>query len=131
MLTAGGGSLPTARRCGNGSCTIPTRWEGRNDRWVTEPDADRGLRRAPRGGRRDGQRLPPRRRGLHPEPQPGLRRSRDAGSGGQHPRLAGETEAVGARETGRYFERQRAVPYRFGADREAVAALVWACEAYG
>jgi len=41
------------------------------------------------------------------------------------------TEAVGARETGRYFERQRAVPCRFGADRDAVAALVRACEAYG
>jgi hypothetical protein len=41
------------------------------------PDADGGLRRTPR------------RRGLHPEPEPWLRLSRDAGSGGEHARLAG------------------------------------------
>ena len=41
------------------------------------------------------------------------------------------TEGVGARETGRYFEPQRAVPCRFGADRDAVAALVQACALYG
>ena len=41
------------------------------------------------------------------------------------------TEASGARETGEYCEHQRAVPCRFGADREAVEVLVRACEAYG
>jgi NAD(P)-dependent dehydrogenase (short-subunit alcohol dehydrogenase family) len=41
------------------------------------------------------------------------------------------TEASGARETGEYYEHQRAVPCRFGADREAVEVLVRACEASG
>jgi NAD(P)-dependent dehydrogenase (short-subunit alcohol dehydrogenase family) len=41
------------------------------------------------------------------------------------------TEAVGAKETGKYFERQRAVSCRFGADRKAVETLYGACEGYG
>jgi NAD(P)-dependent dehydrogenase (short-subunit alcohol dehydrogenase family) len=64
--------------------------------------------------------------------------SRNLGFGGHEtPEQAAQTpawlatEAVGARETGEYFEHRRAVPCRFGADREAVAALVRACEAYG
>jgi NAD(P)-dependent dehydrogenase (short-subunit alcohol dehydrogenase family) len=40
------------------------------------------------------------------------------------------TEAVGAQETGKYFEHQRAVACRFGADRGAVEALYRACEGY-
>jgi NAD(P)-dependent dehydrogenase (short-subunit alcohol dehydrogenase family) len=40
------------------------------------------------------------------------------------------TEAVGARETGKYFERQREAACRFGADRDAVEALYRLCEAY-
>jgi NAD(P)-dependent dehydrogenase (short-subunit alcohol dehydrogenase family) len=40
------------------------------------------------------------------------------------------TEAVRGRETGKYFEHQRAVSCRFGADRDAVEALYRACERY-
>jgi NAD(P)-dependent dehydrogenase (short-subunit alcohol dehydrogenase family) len=41
------------------------------------------------------------------------------------------TEAVGATQTGKYFERQRAVPCRFGADRAGVEALYRTCEGFG
>jgi len=41
------------------------------------------------------------------------------------------TERVGAQETGQYFEHQRQVACRFGADQQAVEALYRACEAYG
>jgi len=41
------------------------------------------------------------------------------------------TEAIGAAATGQYFEGQRAVQCRFGADREAVEALYRACAGYG
>jgi NAD(P)-dependent dehydrogenase (short-subunit alcohol dehydrogenase family) len=41
------------------------------------------------------------------------------------------TDAVGSRETGGYFEHQRKVSCRFGADREAVEALYRACSDYG
>ena len=41
------------------------------------------------------------------------------------------TEAIGAMATGNYFEGQRAVRCRFGADREAVEALYRACAVYG
>jgi len=41
------------------------------------------------------------------------------------------TEAVGANETGRYFERRHKVFCRFGADCNAVEALYRACEGYG
>lgn len=41
------------------------------------------------------------------------------------------TEAVGAIQTGKYFERQRTVPCRFGADRAGVEALYRACEGFG
>lgn len=40
------------------------------------------------------------------------------------------TDAIGARETGKYFEHQREVSCRFGADRDAVEALYRACENY-
>jgi NAD(P)-dependent dehydrogenase (short-subunit alcohol dehydrogenase family) len=40
------------------------------------------------------------------------------------------TEALGAKVTGKYFEHQRAVSCRFGADRDAVEALYRACEGY-
>jgi hypothetical protein len=38
---------------------------------------------------------------------------------------------VGATQTGKYFERQHAVPCRFGADRAGVEALYRACEGFG
>lgn len=41
------------------------------------------------------------------------------------------TDAVGATQTGQYFERQRAVPCRFGADRAGVEALYHTCEDFG
>ena len=41
------------------------------------------------------------------------------------------TEAIGAQVTGKYFERQREVSCRFGADRRAVEALYRACENFG
>ncbi len=41
------------------------------------------------------------------------------------------TGSTGARETGKYFEYQRAVTCRFGTDRDAVEALFRACERYG
>ncbi|WP_206171779.1 SDR family NAD(P)-dependent oxidoreductase [Thiorhodococcus mannitoliphagus] len=41
------------------------------------------------------------------------------------------TEDLGGRETGQYFEHQRSVPCRFGADLAAVEALYEACERYG
>lgn len=41
------------------------------------------------------------------------------------------TEAVGAKETGKYFEHRREVSCRFGTDRGAVEALVRTCETYG
>ncbi len=41
------------------------------------------------------------------------------------------TEAIGARETGKYFEHHREVSCRFGADRDAVEALFLICEGYG
>ena len=40
------------------------------------------------------------------------------------------TEAIGAKETGKYFERQRQVSCRFGTDRDAVEALYRACKSY-
>ena len=40
------------------------------------------------------------------------------------------TEALGAKVTGKYFEHQRAVSCRFGADRDAVEALYRACKGY-
>jgi len=40
------------------------------------------------------------------------------------------TEAIGARETGKYFERKRAVHCRFAADRNAVEALYRVCKSY-
>ena len=40
------------------------------------------------------------------------------------------TEALGAEVTGKYFEHQRAVSCRFGADRDAVEALYRVCEGY-
>jgi NAD(P)-dependent dehydrogenase (short-subunit alcohol dehydrogenase family) len=40
------------------------------------------------------------------------------------------TEAPGAKVTGKYFEHQRAVSCRFGADRDAVEALYRVCEGY-
>jgi NAD(P)-dependent dehydrogenase (short-subunit alcohol dehydrogenase family) len=40
------------------------------------------------------------------------------------------TEAPGATVTGQYFEHQRAVSCRFGADRDAVEALYRVCEGY-
>jgi hypothetical protein len=40
------------------------------------------------------------------------------------------TEAPGAKVTGQYFEHQRAVSCRFGADRDAVEALYRVCEGY-
>ncbi len=41
------------------------------------------------------------------------------------------TDAIGAEVTGKYFEHQRAVSCRFGADRTAVEALYRTCEGYG
>lgn len=41
------------------------------------------------------------------------------------------TEVIGAQKTGKYFERQREVSCRFGADCDAVEALYQACENYG
>ncbi len=41
------------------------------------------------------------------------------------------TEAVGAQETGKYFERHRAVSCRFGANRDAVEVLYRRCAGYG
>ena len=41
------------------------------------------------------------------------------------------TEAIEANVTGKYFEHQRAVSCRFGADRDAVEALYRVCEGYG
>ena len=41
------------------------------------------------------------------------------------------TEAVGSRETGKYFEHRRELYCPFGADRDAVEALYRACETYG
>ncbi len=41
------------------------------------------------------------------------------------------TEAVGAKETGKYFEHQCAVSCRFGADINAAEALFRVCEGYG
>jgi NAD(P)-dependent dehydrogenase (short-subunit alcohol dehydrogenase family) len=40
------------------------------------------------------------------------------------------TEANGARQTGKYFEHQREVHCRFGADREAVEGLYRKCQSY-
>jgi NAD(P)-dependent dehydrogenase (short-subunit alcohol dehydrogenase family) len=40
------------------------------------------------------------------------------------------TEAPGAKVTGKYFEHQRVVSCRFGADRDAVEALYRVCEGY-
>jgi len=40
------------------------------------------------------------------------------------------TDALGAEVTGKYFEHQRAVSCRFGADRDAVEALYRVCEGY-
>jgi NAD(P)-dependent dehydrogenase (short-subunit alcohol dehydrogenase family) len=63
--------------------------------------------------------------------------SRNLGFGGQEtPDRAARTpawlatEVVGTDVTGKYFEHQREVPCRFGADREAVEALFHACEGY-
>lgn len=41
------------------------------------------------------------------------------------------TEAIGTQVTGKYFEHQREVSCRFGADRRAVEALYRACENFG
>ena len=41
------------------------------------------------------------------------------------------TEAVGAKETGKYFEHQCTVSCRFGADIDAAEALFRVCEGYG
>jgi NAD(P)-dependent dehydrogenase (short-subunit alcohol dehydrogenase family) len=64
--------------------------------------------------------------------------SRNLGFGGHEtPDQAASTpvwlaiEAVGARETGKYFEHQRQVPCRFAADIDDAEALVRICEGYG
>ncbi len=64
--------------------------------------------------------------------------SRDLGFGGHEtPDQAASTpvwlatEAVGANETGKYFEHRQEVTCRFGADRNAVEALYRACKGYG
>ncbi len=64
--------------------------------------------------------------------------SRNLGFGGHETRdqAAGTpawlaTEAIGAQETGKYFEHQHEVSCRFGADRVAVEALFRICEDYG
>jgi NAD(P)-dependent dehydrogenase (short-subunit alcohol dehydrogenase family) len=63
--------------------------------------------------------------------------SNDLGFGGHETPAAGArtpvwlaTDPVGAQATGKYFERESAVPCRFGQDPEAVSALFQACLAY-
>lgn len=63
--------------------------------------------------------------------------SRDLGFGGHEtPDHAASTPVwlatggIGARETGKYFERQREVHCRFAADRDAIEALYRVCKSY-
>ncbi len=63
--------------------------------------------------------------------------SNDLGFGGHESPAAGArtpvwlaADPIGAQVTGKYFERERAVPCRFGQDPEAVLALFQACLAY-